>query len=464
MDNTLLLAYSRNLNGKKDDIFDITYLRKLVYMFEDTDKKICKLKSNVNGDLKASNAKSDKLANIMNKKPLVNKSDKIGENQRPETEHSTKILKDINNKKNRLPKINENKEIYSSSAIDTFDSVSSNSYNSNSIYSLSSWESSSNFYTQVSSNLKEYKKLPTINEKVTIKPPSISPISNLSSSNKSVKLPAIKKKTTDSFAQSNILPNKPILKKTNKKDEDLNDKYRSRLNKIITDIRKVRIEENINKSIDEINRSKKEMEEFLGILNEFERNNSILGIDGDNRILNQTTATSNLNLNDQKTEQTNNENNFNSVSNLSEDGNLAMLKFYEDKIYKDLKKIAPNSLLTRMNTEAYMNTYKSRNVRFRPSKLNRSIEPSIEESIELDDQNNSSDHFRFVKLKTNSNLYRLDAQKRKQRLSKQIQKAMKLSELVEKANHNDILRNNQVYLKDNLIKAYENWNTSWKKL
>jgi hypothetical protein len=100
MANNSLLLYSKNLNGKKDGLFDLSHLRKLVYMFEDTDKQIGKLKTKMNkvesNEFISSQTLLKTMKNVSKKNRLPSQSD-------AKDQHIKPILK----KKLALPRKND---------------------------------------------------------------------------------------------------------------------------------------------------------------------------------------------------------------------------------------------------------------------------------------------------------------------------------------------------------------------
>jgi hypothetical protein len=339
--------------------------------------------------------------------------------------------------------------------------------NSEATFSLANFTGSSDFEkNQNTLSLNDFKELKYSNpysrlapasEKYPTKLPMSRRQSNLNEGGKHVHLPPIQ--TPIERSQENkIYRKKSILKKETNPESIVNEHYPHSHKTVKID------EETVNSGrYGTKEKTQKQMNEFLTILKDIERANSILDT-GDlkfNQEMKKQDTTSDYFSSSLSTNDFSGSTSLNNSSmSFSEDASYAMLKCYEDKIYTDLSGLSPSSSLVRTNTEVYTRL---------PTKLNTTkspklSKPALENKLPALEETNENS-VPVVMIKTNSNLYRMDVQKRKYRMSRQIEKAMKLSDLIEKTKQNEIIRNNKVFVNENLVRAYEHWNgQTWKRL
>lgn len=147
-------------------------------------------------------------------------------------------------------------------------------------------------------------------------------------------------------------------------------------------------------------------------------------------------------------------------SKLSEDANYAMLKTYEDMIYFDLLSIYPNLKLSRTNTEFFKNVPRKFSSRRKVNKLPEiQNKPQPKASIKSNKLDVQKSFLTEVRVRENS------VGKHKYTISRQLESAMKISDIVKEAKGEYVPSVAVNNLKsDNIISDFENWKKNWNSV
>lgn len=143
-------------------------------------------------------------------------------------------------------------------------------------------------------------------------------------------------------------------------------------------------------------------------------------------------------------------------SSLSEDGNYAMLKCYEDMLCQEIQKLEPkldSNQISRTKTSIYMQL---------PRKFNENDQD--ENKLPKIDQRKLQNALASKQNENNSELL-IEIKKHRVRVSKQLEKAMVLSDILKKKRGelvtSDVSTLNGV---NNVVNAYQMWTSNWNKI